>query len=195
MTDEMNGNIESTVICQVSAGFLHQTAITTEGEILTWGNNVDGSCGQALRITFIKEPTKLLYFRRESNLALNKPVKLSSVYGNQSPSLAVDGNIDGGLKNLIHTQVDAQPFCEIDLETFALISKINIWNRTDEANSLEMMKDAYSKRLFPCWILVSQHPFPEEIGGDNLRKSIKIANARVRFTDNKRLSTFHCKFI
>ena len=185
---------EDTVILQVSAGFRHQSAITVKGELFTWGNNIDGCCIQSIQEAFIKEPRKVSNFNQACNIALGKPCTVSSVYGNHSPSLAVDGNTDGHLENLIHTQVDPQPFCEIDLEDFALISKINVWNRTDEAHTMGMQKDAYSRKLFPCWVLVSQEPFPEGIGDNNLRRSIDISNASIRLTENKRLSTIICRF-
>ena len=185
---------KGTLIQQVSAGFRHQSAITIDGELLCWGNNVDGCCGQKVEHSFIHEPTKVSCFSQPYNIALNKPCKTSSVYGNQNPSLAVDGNVGGSVENLVHTQVDAQPFCEIDLEDFAVIGKINIWNRTDEALTMDMQKDAYSRRLFPCWVMVSQLPFPDGIGGDNLKKSVDTSIANFRLTENKRLSTIYCEF-
>lgn len=178
------------IVQQVSAGFQHQAAVTSDGELLSWGNNTDGCCGHHNESIFIPEPRKVDSFLQPQNLALQKPCRLSSVYNDHDAYFAVDGNIDGNESNLAHTQIDEQPYCDIDLEDYPNITKINIWNRTDDATKSGMDKNTYSKRLFPCWIMVSQYPFPDGIGGDNLKQSIQSSIVKTRLAQNNRLSTW-----
>ena len=185
---------QNNVVKQVSAGFRHQSAVTAMGELLCWGNNIDGCCGQDANVKFIKEPSRVSLFSKPCNIALQKPCRVSSVYENHSASLAVDGNVEGDKQSVIHTQVDPQPFCEVDLEDFAIINKISIWNRVDETKDIRISKENYSQRLFPCWIIVSQLPFPDGVGGDNLKKSLDISVAKFRLKEIKRKSTFICEF-
>ena len=53
-----------------------------------------------------------------------------------------------------------------------------------------MPRDKFTARLFPCWIMVSPEPFPDGVGGDNLRKCLDMCAARVRLSEIKRLSTW-----
>ena len=94
------------LIKQISAGFLHQSAVTYDGELLCWGNNRKGCCGQPLSILFISKPTvvKCLY-EKEQNLALGKSYRQSSVYSEQDAHLAANCCTDGKITKGIHTAV------------------------------------------------------------------------------------------
>ena len=110
---------QTAVVCrQVSAGFGHQAAVTSEGELLCWGNNRNGCCGQNIETLFVDSPipVKCLY-EAPKNLAVKKPCRQSSVYGDMDAFMAVEGSNEGVLTDgdCIHTQQDAQPWWEVDL--------------------------------------------------------------------------------
>ena len=94
------------LIKQISAGFLHQSAVTYDGELLCWGNNRKGCCGQPLSVLFLSNPTvvKCLY-EKEQNLALRKSCRQSSVYSEQDAHLAANGCTDGKITSGVHTAV------------------------------------------------------------------------------------------
>ena len=46
--------------------------------------------------------------------------------------------------------------------------------------------DYYSRRLFPCWIMISASPFEKATGGSNLSDSFNRSSARKKFTAVKR---------
>ena len=185
---------QSATVCrQVSAGFGHQAAVTSEGELLCWGNNRNGCCGQNIEELFITDPkpVKCLY-EAPKNLAMKKQCRQSSVYGDMDAFIAVEGSKEGVLTDgdCIHTQQDAQPWWEVDLGKYAVLNTIKLWNRTDEPPDMSMPRDKFVARLFPCWIMISTDPFPDGVGGDNLRKCLDMCVARVRLAEIKRLSTW-----
>ena len=47
-------------------------------------------------------------------------------------------------------------------------------------------EDYFTKRLFPCWILLSTDPFPEGTSGQVLNDSANMAVARVKMSKDKR---------
>ncbi len=69
-----------------------------------------------------------------ANIALGAAVSQSSDYnGNTKAVKAVDGEKDGVLSNgtVSVTQVEAEPWWEVDLGEVAEVTRINIWNRSD----------------------------------------------------------------
>jgi hypothetical protein len=86
-----------------------------------------------------------------TDVALNKAATQSSTYGNAVASEAVDGNTDGNFANnsVATTNLDANPWWEVDLGASATVSSIVIWNRTDCCGS----------RLGDYWVFVSDTPF------------------------------------
>lgn len=69
-----------------------------------------------------------------TNIARGKSCRASSVNFDGVASRAVDGNTDGIYTNnsCTHTQDEKDPWFEIDLGDFYDVTKIVIWNRTDE---------------------------------------------------------------
>jgi hypothetical protein len=67
------------------------------------------------------------------------------------PAKAVDGNTDGQFfhGSVTHTQLQADPWWEVDLGSTQDIGRIVIWNRTD----------CCSGRLSNFWVFVSDMPF------------------------------------
>jgi hypothetical protein len=126
-------------------------------------------------------------------LAVGCPSSQSSIYQGRGSEFAFDGNIDGfGLKNCSSTQMDAQPFIEVDLGTFALIDEIKIWNRTDSPADTTKPPDTFSARLFPCWVFIGQDPFDPDPGQVSLTNAKTSAIAKIRITENLRVSSWKC---
>jgi hypothetical protein len=87
-----------------------------------------------------------------SDLALNKPASQSSTLpGTPAASVVVDGNTDGsfGDGSVTATNLENNPWWEVDLGSSAPISSIAVWNRTDCCGS----------RLTDYWVFVSNTPF------------------------------------
>ena len=68
-------------------------------------------------------------------------------------------------KSSQHTQRDQCPWWEVDLGRLAVINTIEVWNREDVPIDVSQGEDYFTKRLFPCWMLVSTDPFPKGTGG------------------------------
>lgn len=58
-----------------------------------------------------------------------------------------------------------------------------IWNRCDEPTDPAMERDFYSKRLVPCWVMASQVPFKDDVGGAALLDAMNAAVARAHFQE------------
>ncbi|KAG1687180.1 hypothetical protein DVH05_005346 [Phytophthora capsici] len=59
-------------ITKVSCGTAHTAVVSTEGELYTWGKNIDGSTGHAVSIPRIPHPTRIgCLFERPRNLCLD----------------------------------------------------------------------------------------------------------------------------
>jgi len=71
--------------------------------------------------------------------------------GQTDASKAVDGNADGSYPDgsLTHTNLDSNPWWQVDLGSSASISSIVVWNRTD----------CCGNRLTDFWVFVSDTPF------------------------------------
>ncbi|KAL7554918.1 hypothetical protein ACHAWF_018473 [Thalassiosira exigua] len=195
------GEIESLrekelVIRKISAGYSHQAFVSESGELYCWGHNLSGCCGQdEQRCRFIDEPKKVDWlYEAPNNLALRKPCRLSSLYKDSkglSAYNAVDGNVDGNkMECLAHTQFEACPYFEVDLGAFVEITHVRLWNRTDEPDDCALHDDMFSKRLFPCYVMISQFPFPNEDleGKESLDACMKLSVAKIRLTEDTRMS-------
>ncbi len=87
-----------------------------------------------------------------SNLAQGKAATESSTLPGTPPaSVAVDGNTDGNFYDgsVTATNLDANPWWQVDLGASASVSSIVVWNRTDCCGS----------RLGDYWVFVSDTPF------------------------------------
>mmetsp|Transcript_39003 Transcript_39003/g.70250 ORF Transcript_39003/g.70250 Transcript_39003/m.70250 type:complete len:1144 (+) Transcript_39003:1488-4919(+) len=184
------------VIKHISAGYSHQSFVTESGELYCWGHNFHGCCGQEERIKFLSEPTKVDWlYEAPKNLALGKSCRLSTLFNDSeglSANNAVDGNIGGnGIKALAHTFFEANPYFDIDLGSFVQISNVRLWNRTDEPDDCALHIDMFSKRLFPCFIMISQFPFPNLEGKEGLDACFNQSVATVRFAEDRRMSNWN----
>jgi hypothetical protein len=84
-----------------------------------------------------------------SNLAAGKPATQSSTLA--PASRAVDGNTDGLFfdSSVTHTNLDANAWWQVDLQSSATINSVTVWGRTD----------CCSDRLTDYWIFISNTPF------------------------------------
>ena len=46
-----------------------------------------------------------------------------------------------------------------------------------------MERNFYAKRLFPCWLMASQEPFKDDVGGAALLDAMNTAVARAHFKE------------
>lgn len=88
-----------------------------------------------------------------TNFAANKAATQSSTLPGTTAvaGLAVDGNTNGNWSNgsVTHTNLDTNPWWQVDLGTSVTVTSIAIWNRTD----------CCSSRLGDYWVFVSNTPF------------------------------------
>jgi hypothetical protein len=89
-----------------------------------------------------------------TNVALGKSAAQSSTfpgYATDGAASAVDGNTDGnfGDGSVTATNLDPNPWWQVDLGTSTAVSSIVIWDRTD----------CCSSRLGDYWVFVSDTPF------------------------------------
>jgi hypothetical protein len=72
-------------------------------------------------------------FTGDTNLALNKPATASSTTHGAYPSRAVDGNTNGdwSANSVVHTDVNINPWMQVDLQASPFIGSVVLWPRTD----------------------------------------------------------------
>lgn len=75
----------------------------------------------------------------EENVALGKPTDQSSTYSDHDSSRAVDGNTTGNYNTVTYTDWDSQAYWKVDLGASYDVSKVTLWNRTD--NYTERLSD------------------------------------------------------
>eukprot|EP01038_Epipyxis_sp_PR26KG_P010397 gene10397-13965_t len=181
-------------IKQVSAGFLHTALVSAEGELLCWGNNKGGCCGVSPTKTFLEVPTiSQFMYTSPLNIARGKRAYQSSTYNRREALYAVNGNMDGnGVNKSTCTQQESQSWIEIDLGKMAMIDKVVVWNRTDVPSDRTQPRDLYTSRLFPCWVMIGRDPFQKTPSAISLRENLRNAVCKVKFTEDKRVSTWRC---
>ena len=180
--------LHKTPVKTLSCGYSITGCVTFNGELYTWGSNKSGCIGHHVLTDFVAAPRLVpCLYTAPKNLALKRPCVQSSTYNKRSAETAVDGNREGkGERCCIHTQVDANAFWEVDLGTLCVIETITLWNREDAPLDDSLPPDHFTKRLFPCWIMVSATPFDHD-----LTDAHKQASAKRRFRKNKRRSLWH----
>ena len=153
-------------IRQLSAGHCHQAVVSTDNELYCWGRNDNGCCGQdPRRQNFIDRPTLVSpLYEKPQKISIRKPCRQSSVYNNHIAQNAVDGDIDGCSNSYSQTQIDPQPFWEVDLQDLCSITSIKIWSSI-EASSSSKDNDGLIQKLVPFWIIASQDPLGDDDKG------------------------------
>lgn len=186
--------LEGVNVCQLSAGYAHSGVITTEGEVFTWGNNAGGGAAQPLVQKFINDPTPVSCLRRSpKNLSHGRPTRQSSTFNMRHSYLAVDGE-DSGLGEDVctHTQHDMEPWWEVDLGEVCTIERIEVYNRRDVQLPPGSVPHRFSKRLFPCAVLLATKRMTSKTGDGSFLKAKAVACAAHTFNERKHLSTWRC---
>ncbi|CAM9176283.1 unnamed protein product [Pylaiella littoralis] len=186
--------LEEVMVKQVSAGYGHSCCCTTQGELYTWGSNRDGCLGLPRSTKFANYPQLVAcLYVSPKNLAIGRPSRQSSVYDGLNAGLAVDGDRSGNhYRKCSCTQQDPQGWWEVDLGQLVHVHQVKVWNRCDEPTDPSMERNFYAKRLFPCWVMVSQEPFKDDVGGAALLDAINAAVARAHFKEDRRCSVWRC---
>jgi len=167
--EDEHGNTSPEPIEQVSAGFMHQSAVSIQGELFTWGENIKGCCGHKTGRKFISCPSLVAcLYTKPKKLAVDKPCRSSVSCGNQ-------------------------PFYEIDLGELCTIKEIKLWNKIDDPTNPAVSKNTFTSRLFPCWIMTFHTQLPESLGEGQLKEAVKCSIAKERFVENKQDTTWLCK--
>lgn len=96
------------------------------------------------RIIATEEPTAAT---ASTNLALNRTASQSSDY--PAAGITADRALNGNFTDLTHTQLEAQPWWQVDLGSVSFIDTIKLWNRTDGGQD----------RLSNFYVFVSNTPF------------------------------------
>jgi hypothetical protein len=109
-----SNQIEPVAIKQISSGFSHQSAVSVEGELFTFGDNTGGCCGHPLREKFLSIPTHVkCLFNSNLNPLSTKRFKKSIPFC-------------------------YQPYYEVELETIFTIEQIKIWNYLDSSKTSDL---------------------------------------------------------
>lgn len=186
--------VENIPMKQASAGFQHTVLVAADGQLLAWGRNNGTCCGCAPQANFIEHPTVVTsLFTHPHNIGVGRKAYQSSTFNNREAHYAVNDETDGdGIKRISCTQQDGQSWLEIDLGLLTIIDNIKLWNRTDSPADPVLPQDLYSSRLFPCWVMIGSDPFSKECNSFSLRDNLKKATCKVKFVDDKRVSSWRC---
>ena len=178
----------------ISAGTAHSGAVTYEGELYTWGGNLNGGAGHPVSVISTKTPTLVeCLYQKPLNLVIGKEVRQSSTYTVgvkkwHQPEVASNGDTRGeGEKYCTHTCRDDQAWWEVDLGANAVIERIVLWNRTDSPTDKGQPQDYFTKRLFPVWVIISSKEIPDD-REEGLDAALEEADCARKFTENVRCS-------
>jgi len=188
----LEGSLRDKPVRQASAGFRHSALVTADGELFTWGHNHSGCLCFPESTRFVAEPTLVPAMHSNAeNISRNMTTKQSSVYNGRESYYAVNGDVSGkGLKKCSCTQLDKQAWIDVDLGEIAVIETVKVWNRTDAPADRGQRVDFYTSRLFPCWVMVGNDAFSPWT--ESLAVNLKFAVAKTRFSEDQRVSTWHC---
>jgi Ca2+-binding EF-hand superfamily protein len=184
----VRGKLQHERVVQIAAGFMHCTALTEHGELYTWGSNEGGALGvpvSQLKALSVRDPVLVeCLYRKPFNLCLDRAegTSQSSVYNRAGASRAVDGDCESNeMHKLSHTQREPNPWWEIDLGRLCSLTRIVVWNRSDMPADPVLPRNKFIERLFPCWLFISDHPFPDGNGFGSLERAISSAKLKRRF--------------
>jgi hypothetical protein len=139
----------------------HQTTAPSPSSTITFGDT--GITGRYVRVqltgTDFLSLAEVEVFGNTgnasaTNIAQGKPAAQSSTYlgiATAVPASAVDGNTDGNFSHgsVTATNLDPNPWWQVDLGAAATVNTVVVWNRTDCCGS----------RLSDYWVFVSNTPF------------------------------------
>ncbi|OQR95219.1 regulator of chromosome condensation (RCC1) [Achlya hypogyna] len=154
-------------ITAISCGNAHTAAVSIDGEVYTWGNNVGGCTGHDLRERFVPVPTRLpCLYQKPQNMARNRAHQVaalqSTVNAGYGAALALDGITEGATESTCsQTFREICPFWQVDLGVSCRIDTIRIWRRTGPEGD----------KLFPCVVCIGERPFVAESGKHTLAEA------------------------
>lgn len=166
----------------------------SQGELYAWGRNDSCCCAAPPSIVFVPRPRLVdCLFVEPLNIARSKRAYQSSTLNERDADSAINGSTDGnGESQCACTQMDSQAWWELDLGDYAKIDRIHLWNRSDSPKDKNLADNYYSRRLFPCWVMIGNEPFSTLCTGHALRENIRRALFKVKFTEENRLSIWRC---
>lgn len=165
------------VMVKISCGDAQTAAVSSEGELFTWGNNAGGCTGHALAIPLVKVPTCVTcLYQRTRNLGHQEGLTatMSTQNASYKPEYALTPAEDG---NLAQTQQEACPFWQVALSELSRISSVRVMLKlvsgSDSDGVLSTMRpQSAASTAVKYVILVSVFPFDlEERGKYSLAKA------------------------
>ncbi|KDO30231.1 hypothetical protein SPRG_19786 [Saprolegnia parasitica CBS 223.65] len=159
--------LASVQVTALACGNAHTAAVSIDGELFTWGNNVGGCTGHDSSHRFIGTPSRVpCIYQSPSNMARHPSYAIvalqSSVATGYGAHLALDGVTDGALEsNCCQTFREMCPFWQVDLGVMCRITSVRLWNRPG----------ATGDQLFPCIVCIGQEPFEAEAGKHALHEA------------------------
>ncbi|MFO0577560.1 MAG: discoidin domain-containing protein [Polyangia bacterium] len=137
--------------------------------------------GPPLDESLVYREQALTFFR---NVAQGKPATLSSTYQNSSmfaAANAVDGYLSSlgpfGIAQMAHTNYEAQPWLQVDLQDLLFINQVVIYNRTDCCADRLTDFDVMTSTDGTTWQTTSYNgtqPSPLTVNFDRLARYVKI---------------------
>lgn len=123
-------------------------------------------------------------FNDGKNVALQGKASQSSTGYNAPAARAIDGNTEGDFykDSVTHTQAQADPWLEIDLQQMQSIGEIVLWNRTDGGDSIAARLSGYKVILLDEQRQTVWEQTPKEFPKPKHRLSIDGV-VRLRFRD------------
>ncbi|EQC40572.1 hypothetical protein SDRG_02460 [Saprolegnia diclina VS20] len=159
--------LASVQVTTLACGNAHTAAVSIDGELFSWGNNVGGCTGHDVSHRFIATPSRVpCIFQSPSNMARHPSYDVvaiqSTVATGYGASLALDGVTDGAYESTCcQTFREMCPFWQVDLGVMCRVASVRLWNRTG----------APGDQLFPCIVYIGQEPFEAEAGKHALREA------------------------
>jgi alpha-tubulin suppressor-like RCC1 family protein/Ca2+-binding EF-hand superfamily protein len=185
-------NLRKNPIVCISAGNSHTAAVSAGGELFTWGMNVNGGAAQKKEMRRIAFPKRVhCLYRCPQNLSEGCPARQLDPWADRGVAgNAVNGHRSGlGYRDECSlTMPRYQAWWEVDLQENCFIEEITVWNRNDIPEDRYKPRDYFMKRLFPCWIIVSEAKLPG--GAGSLSAAISVSEEACRFDSGGRYFTW-----
>tara|TARA_R110002073_G_scaffold65408_36_gene163554 strand:+ start:2970 stop:6491 length:3522 start_codon:yes stop_codon:yes gene_type:complete len=142
------------------------------------------------RILHIAE---LQVFSGDQNVALSGTVTQSSTGFNGPAEFAIDGNTSGNFqdRSVTHTQIEDNPWLEVDLGAPHPVDRIGLWNRTDGGGGISGRLAGYTLQLLDQDRNVIWQQSPEALPTPSLdlspsgKTSLRFASAFADFEQPK----------
>ncbi|KAL3665627.1 hypothetical protein V7S43_009661 [Phytophthora oleae] len=195
---------------KVSCGTAHTAVVSTEGELYTWGKNIDGSTGHAVNTPRIAHPTRVgCLFERPRNLCLEETA--SATQSSQNASAIAEYALGGGHAALelkkrrqsrrmssqdraqlsssgkfAQTQQEMCPSWQVALAERCRIVSIRIVLVTSDTDLTAISTKRASIGVSKYAVLVSEDAFDPELRGKQSLAKAKAHSVHSSLTGNQR---------